>query len=82
MNCSLRLLLTRAECGRLLGIKGENIQKIRKNTTTTIHLDKDNSKERVLSMSGSEESVVNACDLLLDCINSDSVKMGKSKLRL
>ena len=78
----IKLLLSRAEAGRLIGIGGTNIKIIRESSDTTIHLDKDDSKERILVIKGSFPNALKATDLILDSIEDSITKLGGRHIRI
>ena len=63
---SLRILLTRSEVGRLIGMGAESIRRLRRENNTNIEIDKDIINHRVVTLKGEFKDVTNVIEEILD----------------
>ena len=77
----VKILLTRGEAGKIIGLGGKSIDELRKYTGARIHLNKDVSKERILCVRGCLAIVMNAIDRIIDLMDNDGRPLGKGALK-
>ena len=66
---TIRILMTRRECGRLIGVGGPNIQKLRLKTSCFISTDKDTGGDRTVSVRGELINAIETLDFIADSID-------------
>ena len=79
---STRLLLGRQEVGRLLGVGGKTIVEVRKRSEAKIHIDKDGSKDRIVTISGNRACVISAVETVAELTQSSSQSISNKSLKL
>ena len=79
---NVKLLLTRAEAGSIIGIKGGNISKLRGETNVCLHISKDKTEQRILSIRGNQENAYAALENILDTIDERNTGLRKRPLKL
>ena len=82
MSFKIRVLLSRSESGAIIGIRGENIKLIRAQSMAKIHFDRDDSYQRVVSISGTVEQIKICLDLFTDNIEEKFPRAGRKYLKL
>ena len=78
----LRILLSRTEAGRLIGLKGANIDSLRQTTKTNIHIDNDGSSKRVATITGPFMNVCVAAGKVSDSIENPNIGLGRKGINL
>ena len=79
---TIRLILSRTEAGRLIGIQGQNIKDIRSYTQADISIDKDRNRQRTVNIKGKSFDVFLAIDEIINSIQGQSSVLWKRPLRL
>uniref|UniRef100_A0A3Q2YRL4 Heterogeneous nuclear ribonucleoprotein K n=1 Tax=Hippocampus comes TaxID=109280 RepID=A0A3Q2YRL4_HIPCM len=80
-DCELRLLIHQSLAGGIIGVKGSKIKELRENTLTTIKLFQDccpHSTDRVVSVGGKPERVVECIKVILELVAEAPIK-GRSQ---
>ena len=78
----IRILLSRSEAGRLIGVSGDNIRQVRMCTKAKLFIDTDESSNRVVIISGNEEEIITALEMISSSIENPSGGMGRKHLKL
>ena len=78
----IKLLLSRGEASSILGVRGETIQSIRTQNDVKLHLDKDNSTQRILSMKGYIGNLKEAVKHILEILEDRGSKLGNKSIKL
>ncbi|XP_061654948.1 heterogeneous nuclear ribonucleoprotein K, like isoform X2 [Phyllopteryx taeniolatus] len=76
-DCELRLLIHQSLAGGIIGVKGSKIKELRENTQTTIKLFQDccpHSTDRVVSVGGKPERVVECIKVILELVAEAPIK--------
>ena len=79
---NVKLLLTRAEAGSIIGIRGGNISKLRGETNVCLHISKDKTEQRILSIRGNQENAYAALENIFDTIDERNTGLRKRPLKL
>ena len=79
---TLRVLLCKQEVGRLIGINGDTIKKLRDETKAKIHISKGTLVQRVVSISGDVDDMVQALGQIATTLCHQTSKYAKLKLLL
>ena len=79
---SLRILLTRSEVGRLIGIGAESIRRLRRENNTNIEIDKDIINHRVVALNGEFIDVTNVIEEILDITEPTYGSISKKTLKV
>ena len=79
---NLRILLSRSEAGRLIGVKGVNIKQVRGCAKAKIYIDTDDSNHRVVIISGNRDDIWRALEMISSLIENPSGGMGRKHLKL
>ena len=78
---TVRLLLSRTESGRLIGLGAKVIREIRRSSSCSILIDKDTGGERTVSVSGEESDVIQALGLIAEAIEPEGGAMSNKSLK-
>ena len=70
----LRFLLSRKECGKLIGLGGQVIAYIRNQSRTDINVGNDTSKDRTVEIKGKFSRVVNAMELVAEELEEKTLR--------
>ena len=79
---TVRLLMQRAEAGRLIGDKGQTVQEIRRTYDVKIFIDQDTSSQRVVTVTGERHLVIKAMDTIAETLQDQKGAMCNKSLQL